>query len=622
MGKQQRQRQREKAAAAAATTPTTTTAGVTTQASGGAEAGGATAAPTAGRILSPASAQLVDKELADLMNSLSVSNRFSTSLAAKPKPGTLGVKVQLLTNLFRIKVKDDIAYHYDLIFKLKKTAQKKKAAGVAGDQTPGFTDVVKVRRVLTVLFQRLKEQDADLKRIKAVFDGKQNMFTLKSQLPLDVKEQEFEAEVDGEKRGVWCKYSFTGHSLALNEDKDISRDAMQALEIALGHEAGLAMIQRGSRFFERGVTPLEVGGLNLELRLGFVKSLKVAESGLFINLDRAAALFEKGGPMSGVMCNILNFGGRQNQAPNPGLLRIDGHMKDSLERELCNMRYEFVNPGLGYRRRYKVERDSFTTQNVQQLKFDWIEGGVMKQQQISVFDYFRQKYRYTLKFPNLPCFKVGANKQNMIPVELCTLIHEQYYDKKMHEKIQAKVTQETIQPPNKRFQQIKGSMTQLAAHVQKTIDCQISLEPTQVAGRIISPPAVAFMGQPKVTISQSGDKYMNPCDFKWGKFNSSIELKKWAVVQVQDHASEQRVMKDVDRRIIDFARKLASVGKQNGWIINQTFGQFCHNFQDYARLRHFMSFLKEKECQLVLFIMPSDLIYADIKKVSRSLILN
>jgi eukaryotic translation initiation factor 2C len=43
-------------------------------------------------------------------------------------------------------------------------------------------------------------------------------------------------------------------------------------------------------------------------------------------------------------------------------------------------------------------------------------------QKMSVFDYFKQHYKYTMKYPNLPCVQVGNPKSNIfLPLECLEL---------------------------------------------------------------------------------------------------------------------------------------------------------------------------------------------------------
>ena len=296
-----------------------------------------------------------------MIESITLSGRFNTHLARKPAsgPGTAGRPVRLLTNLFGITVKEKIAFHYDLTFKGEKKVRgppAKQSGDVAGIQ---YSEELKIRKIVTSLFDQLKQHDEDFAGIKSYFDGRQNMYTLRIMLPQVEKEVFFEADIEGEKRNVKARYVFTGHTLDLTAGAGMTQDAVQALEIGLGFEVGRQMIQRGSKFFERSVAPMDVG-LNLELRMGFVKSVKVTESGLCINLDRAAALFQMGGMLPDVMMNIVNFGASSNRQYTRQGFVLTPTLRDNLERELSNLRIEFRNPGLDYSRKYKVERHSFT----------------------------------------------------------------------------------------------------------------------------------------------------------------------------------------------------------------------------------------------------------------------
>lgn len=598
-------------------------------AAAGAAAAAAEPAPAAASPAQQVAPGPVD-EVTKMLNDIRLSGRFNTELAKKPVtgPGKLGKPVTLLTNMFRIKVTEDAAYHYDVTFQLEKKDRTGKGGDAAGLQ---WTVPIKVRSVVTPLFELLKTKDKDFLQVRAFFDGKQNMYTVMRMMPSHEKEVIFDAEVDGEKRKAKVKYTFTGHSLNWAAGLAMSQDALQALEIGLGYEIGRQMIQRGSKFFERSSRPTDVG-MNLELRMGFVKSVKATEQGLCINLDRAAALFQKGGNLTDVMMNLVNFGSRPNQGYTKQNFILTRDLRDNLERELSNLRIEFRNPKLGYQRKVRLERGAFTQYSVSQIKFDWIEkdptGKVTKEVRgISVFDYFKQKHKVTLQYPNLPCLAVGKDKKNNLPVELCHLVPEQYYDKKMSDKIQAQVTKATIQDPRTRYGQIMTSQKQMVPLAKATVGCDISLEPVQVVGRIIDPPGISFKNQVQVVNPRGDGKFMNPCDFKWGTFNAANRLDNWTIVQVQDSQAGNRILNNVHPQIMRFGQTLSNTGNKNGFPINTKFGVVCFNYvrvsptaYDYPSLQKFMrDQVVNRKQQLLLFVMPADPIYSDIKKAANEL---
>ena len=71
----------------------------------------------------------------------------------------------------------------------------------------------------------------------------------------------------------------------------------------------------------------------------------------------------------------------------------------------------------------------FFRETAKTSKFDWIEkeGSVTeKKGKVTVEEYFRRKYRITLKGPHLPLLDVGSRqKPNKMPMELCRLVKGQ-----------------------------------------------------------------------------------------------------------------------------------------------------------------------------------------------------
>lgn len=99
------------------------------------------------------------------MDLITKSGRFNTTLAVKPQaPGSAGRPVRLLTNMFSIRVKDELAFHYDITFK----AEKKMRMSSSGD-TPVFSEDIKIGRIVKCLFEQLLIQDENLVGRKAFF---------------------------------------------------------------------------------------------------------------------------------------------------------------------------------------------------------------------------------------------------------------------------------------------------------------------------------------------------------------------------------------------------------------------------------------------------------------------
>lgn len=221
----------------------------------------------------PQDESIVDA-VTSIFETMKLGGSFRTELAAKPaKPGSLGRPVHLVTNLFKIQVRDKIAYHYDITFRSKRNSRNSEAGDVEA-----FSEPISVGRILKPLFQQLNEQDDILKTKRVFFDGKKNMFALNEELAIEGPKRELDlaAVIDDEERMFRVEYFNTGHVAnlqALSEyggvgDGVVMRDAIQALEIGLGYEAGLQMIQRGVKFFERSVEPMNMNSMNLELRMG------------------------------------------------------------------------------------------------------------------------------------------------------------------------------------------------------------------------------------------------------------------------------------------------------------------------------------------------------------------
>jgi eukaryotic translation initiation factor 2C len=84
-------------------------------------------------------------------------------------------------------------------------------------------------------------------------------------------------------------------------------------------------------------------------------------------------------------------------------------------------------------------------------RFPVDEEGSMK----SVIDYFREKYGYIIRHPELPCLEVGnQQRSNYLPIEVCKIVEGQRYSKRLTERQITALLRVTCQRPKDREQDI------------------------------------------------------------------------------------------------------------------------------------------------------------------------
>lgn len=127
-----------------------------------------------------------------------------------------------------------------------------------------------------------------------------------------------------------------------------------------------------------------------------------------------------------------------------------------------------------------------------------INQGTDQQKQVSVADYFYEKYNYRIKFPHLPLVSTGrVKKQAFFPMELLRIVPGQRIKcSKMSANVQSSMTGQNATLPREHMQRIHEI---LRTHLKLdrnphmgTFGIQVSREPIQMNAMMISPPQMRF----------------------------------------------------------------------------------------------------------------------------------
>jgi eukaryotic translation initiation factor 2C len=80
-------------------------------------------------------------------------------------------------------------------------------------------------------------------------------------------------------------------------------------------------------------------------------------------------------------------------------------------------------------------------------RFPVDDKGTMK----SVVDYFKETYKFSIRYPKLPCLQVGSQQRpNYLPMEVCIIAEGQRYSKRLNERQITSLLQVTCQRPQDR----------------------------------------------------------------------------------------------------------------------------------------------------------------------------
>ncbi|CAG8472825.1 17354_t:CDS:2, partial [Acaulospora colombiana] len=190
---------------------------------------------------------------------------------------------------------------------------------------------------------------------------------------------------------------------------------------------------------QEGATALTGG---IEAWQGYYQSARPTKGKIMINVDLSATTFYESGPLIMLVTKLLS-----RRTPDDLRRGIAGKERVKIERSLKNLKIKVTHRGESVsRRRFKVSKVTETP--AYRTIFDMGDGSTT-----NVADYFERTYGKRLSYPNLPCVVVSRN--NYLPLEVCEVIKEQRYIRKLDEKQTADMIRFTCQSPHIRANKIR-----------------------------------------------------------------------------------------------------------------------------------------------------------------------
>ncbi|RWR98934.1 Protein argonaute 5-like protein, partial [Dinothrombium tinctorium] len=339
-------------------------------------------------------------------------------------------------------------------------------------------------------------------------------------------------------------------------------------------------------------------GENKFLNFGYYSNVKRTQRRWVCNVDRAAAVFNHGWPLLDVFKEL----GVRISPP----YFINDNDRNKLKEKLNGLKI-FVTH-LAYRRKYTFE--GLTERTVSRTIIN-IDGKDM-----SVRDYFEQKYSTVLKKPlrpHFPCVIVGRDKY--LPLKVCVLLPNQPAQGKLSEKILSQITRQSLITPRERFQVIEESRNSMCSDANNYIQhfgVSINQRPMHVKGRVLPLPLLQnkhLSDYPSSFQPQSFGSWRMTSPEK--HFFLAVQLRTWLVFNFDNGLQPDEIYR--------FVGKLIEVASRYGVIISDPIecatlsysefkGQIGSNLFDRA--------LKNMQnLQLLMFIIPKeDGLYEEIKQ--------
>lgn len=177
--------------------------------------------------------------------------------------------------------------------------------------------------------------------------------------------------------------------------------------------------------------------------------------------------------------------------------------------------------------RSKLVIKNFDRRNASQITFKFNNGD------ISVEDYFLERYNYRLKYPQFPVLKGKSGKrESFMPLEVAVIEDNQVAQKEqLKYEEDSKAVNIAAQLPGELNREINDLMGALRinqnAHFQK-VNVSSSIKPLTTTGRVLKPPKIKYGDDVNV--------FVNEQDATWNKQNSKYlkrgKIGQWGIVLV------------------------------------------------------------------------------------------
>ncbi|KAL3518467.1 hypothetical protein ACH5RR_021056 [Cinchona calisaya] len=389
---------------------------------------------------------------------------------ARPGYGTAGRKCLVRANHFLVEVADRDLHHYDV--SIYPEVSSKKVC----------------RDIITELVKSYKESDLGNRGL--AYDGKKNVYAA-GPLPFSSKEfvVKLSKKIDGAKREREFKVSIKFaaqtnlHHLQQflrSRQLDVPQETIQALDVVLRENPSNNYVVVGRSFFHPTLGRRGDLGDGLEYWKGFYQSLRPTQMGLSLNIDVSARAFYEPILVTDFIAKYLNIRDLTGPLSDQDRIKVKKALRGIRVQHSCQGRV----------RQYKIS--GITAKPTSQLTFS-LDG----KNDISVVQYFHQKYNIVLRHTALPALQSGNDTNPAyVPMEVCTIVEGQRYSKRLNEKQVTALLKATCERPENR----ENSIKEMARHNNYDIDqlvhvefgIHVKPELTSIEARVLPAPMLKY----------------------------------------------------------------------------------------------------------------------------------
>ncbi|PKY39143.1 Piwi-domain-containing protein [Rhizophagus irregularis] len=455
--------------------------------------------------------------------------------------------------------------------------------------------------------------------IRAVFDGRRNVYTIRPLDHLDVRTLDVTLPEDNStiRRPprifrIRIKKVNEIHmeeiNRFLNGRGSISPNILtgiMALNVLIHHVPSTTLKSVGRIFYtNQGSRPL---GGGVEALQGYFQSIRPTPGKMMINIDIHTTAFYESGSLLQIVIKVLN-------KRTIGELRVISERdRQKLEKFLQNLKIYATHDENALNRRFRIFK--VTNTSASNTIFD--DNG----NQTDVASYFQRTYNIQLLYPFFPCIVI--RRGTYLPMEVCNVVKGQRYMRRMLDERQtANMTKLTCQPPQSRANKINQGIQILnyrQNQYMQQFDFRVSNEMAITQARILPAPKLQYH-------PTSRDSAFIPRNGLWNlrdkKVATGATLGSWACAVFGNE-------RDYPMSAIQkFIRELVTTCQDTGMNIPNKNPPIQHcnpqgPIETYLRQVWVKAGnLAKSKPQLILCILPNTGVplYAEIKRVSDTVI--
>lgn len=490
-----------------------------------------------------------------------VQSGASLCVFKKPgKPGTLARKIiKVQSNHFALlnlnALKDAYHYHVDITDFDKEKKSKQKTPETSQSQTKN-----KPKKIKNKLFYKVVEKFLE-KHFPTRFPSYDGQHSLYASKPLtgNLHEEIIDNDITivdslGKPKNFGIKIKWVATiSLVLQQEAGTSLPpiltdkAKQCLDVILRNAPMRRFNQIGPCFFRQPIPDKIIDlGAGMEMYYGFYQSV-VNGGRPYLNVHLVHKAFPKNLPVLDAFVEILCAKDNRNKYTYNNLTSLQPWQRNALNEYIRNLKvlYEITQ----MKRIYKVNGLAGTPSE-ETVTID-------NMGKVTIQEYYKQRYDYNIKHPNIPLLHVGniqGNIRILIPPELCRIEKDQSVKKKMEDFQKRNMIQEaatdTRQHRMNVMQRFKDAGYNDSDHVRREFGFSVSDKFEIMNARVLPTPKLQYKGEDYASVFKG--TWTNK------KFLDAKTIEKWAIVNVSND-------KFVNRRVIDsFIMELKNAARECG----------------------------------------------------------